>query len=192
MQRGARPPRERRLLDGLERIFLERGLRKVTVAELAAKLHCSRSTLYALAPSKEELFLLVLERLFDRIRRHGDQAAAATEDKAAKIVAVLRPAIEEFQGASRLFSYDLMHFASARELLERHQLNRRAWITDLIERGIREGVFRPVDSRLAFDLFLVAIRHVMESSFLAESKLTMSDALAQAEDLLLHGLLRPA
>ena len=74
--------REGHLLEGLEEIFLQEGFRRVAVGELAARLHCSRATLYALAPSKERLFLLVLERLLARIRgmgRAADRARAATQ-----------------------------------------------------------------------------------------------------------------
>ena len=56
-------PRGEQLLAQLEEIFFEQGYRRITVGALAARLRCSRATLYALAPSKEELFLRVLDRV---------------------------------------------------------------------------------------------------------------------------------
>ena len=45
--------RERVLLDELERIFFAEGLAHLSVADLAARLHVSRSTLYRLAAGKQ-------------------------------------------------------------------------------------------------------------------------------------------
>ncbi len=188
---GRRSAREEILLDSLETIFLERGLRGVTVGELASALRCSRATLYGLARSKEDLFLLVVDRLFERIRRKGDDAAEQAGTLQEKIVASLRPAVEELRRASRLFSGDLMSFPPARRLLERHQARRRASVMQLIEQGMREGIFRQVDPYLTVDLFLAAIRYVMQGEFLATTHLTVSDAISQAEELLLNGLIEP-
>lgn len=51
---GARTRRQEQVLDGLEEIFREEGFRRLTIGELATRLRCSRSTLYAMAPTKEE------------------------------------------------------------------------------------------------------------------------------------------
>ncbi|MFD6073446.1 TetR/AcrR family transcriptional regulator, partial [Amycolatopsis lurida] len=45
--------RQRALLSELEAVFLAEGFSQFTLDDLAARLHCSKSTLYALAPSKE-------------------------------------------------------------------------------------------------------------------------------------------
>ena len=70
-------PRREEILDELEAIFLAEGFRGLTVGTLAARLRCSRSTLYALAATKEELYLRVSDRILRRIGRARTTVGAA-------------------------------------------------------------------------------------------------------------------
>ena len=111
---AARPYSERQehLLDALEEIFLQEGFRSVAVGELAARLHCSRSTLYGVAPSKQRLFLVVLERLLARIR---ELAHAAYHDNCAvqeRVVRGMTPGVAELRKAGVLFFADIAGFDS--------------------------------------------------------------------------------
>jgi len=184
-------PRARDVVEGLEGIFLREGFRRVSVGDLAARLRCSRQTLYALAPSKEDLFLLVLERLLVRIRRLGNEAAAARQDVRERIVACVEPGVTELRDASRAFFADVASFPRAKRMLAEHQAARRRDISGLIEYGMRAKAFRGVHAHLAAEVILVAIRRSMEPGFLLEAGLSPSDAIAETEDLLLHGLLHP-
>ena len=67
-------PRQEQILDVLEELFVTKGFRAWTVDELVAEAQCSRKTLYELAPSKGQLFVLVLDRMW---RRLGEQARAS-------------------------------------------------------------------------------------------------------------------
>ena len=55
-------PRLERLLEELEHVFLHDGFLHFRTEELARRLHCSKRALYQIAPSREELFELVVER----------------------------------------------------------------------------------------------------------------------------------
>jgi len=189
---GPQPsPRALAVIEGLEGIFLREGFRRVSVGELAARLHCSRQTLYALAESKEELFLLVLQRLLARIRRAGNEAAAAREDVRERIVACVEPGVSELRDASRSFFADVASFPRAKRMLDEHQLARRRDISTLLDDGIRTRAFRGVHAELAAEIILAGVRRAMDPAFLLEAGLSPSDAIAEAEDLLLHGLLHP-
>jgi AcrR family transcriptional regulator len=59
--------RREELLDQVQSLILVEGFAQLRVGALAAHLSCSRSTLYKLAPSKDELIALV----FRAIRRQG-------------------------------------------------------------------------------------------------------------------------
>src|SRR5947199_3271301 len=70
-QQARRVPQDRQLtnrqsalLAELEELFLAEGFVRFTLDDLAAKTHCSKSTLYALAPSKEQLAVRVVARFF--------------------------------------------------------------------------------------------------------------------------------
>jgi hypothetical protein len=76
-------------------------------------------------------------------------------------------------------------------MLEEHQRERVEMGRDLIEEGIRKRILRGVHSRLVAEAMLAAVQRVMESEFLAEAGLSVSDAVEEVEDFLLHGLLNP-
>ena len=193
---GSPPPsghseREEHLLEALEEIFLQEGFRRVAVGELAARLHCSRATLYALAPSKERLFLLVLERLLERIRGMGRAAyadGAAAEDR---IVRGMAPGVTELRKSSVSFFADIASFAPAKRILADHQRARVDEACRTIEEEIRKGSVRGVHLRLVAEGMLAAIQRVMDPEFLTEAGLRMIEAVEEIEDLFLHGLLHP-
>jgi AcrR family transcriptional regulator len=185
-------PRGEQILDGLEEIFFADGFRRVRVGELAARLRCSRASLYALAPSKEELFLRVLDRVLSRIRRFGQQAAAKREDVRERIVALLSPGMSEMQAASSVFFSDIERLPSARRMLEDHQRMRLEETEAIIEQGIGQGKFRGVHTQLVAEVFMVAVQRVMDPRLLVENRLSAGEAIGEIEDLFLHGLLHPS
>jgi len=188
----AAPRRDREaLLDALEVRFLEVGLRATTIGELAAGLRCSRRTLYELAPSKEELFLLVIRRWLERVRQRGWQGALAHETPQGRIEAFLRPGVTETTRASAAFVADVQSYEPARTLLASHQRERVRFLRDLIEDGIAKGSFRPLHAQLVAEAMLLSITRIDDPAFLAEARLGFSDAFGELYELLLHGLFLP-
>src|SRR3954453_9782048 len=74
--RTARTRRRAELLDELVALVLAEGFAAFTLDELARRLRCSKSTLYGLAASKEQLVVAVVKRFFRR-------ATTAVEDRVA-------------------------------------------------------------------------------------------------------------
>lgn len=181
--------REERMLDALEEIFLEDGFRRVTIGELAARLRCSRTRLYALAPTKEDLFLRVVDRFLRRIRSLGDERLRAASDPVERIQAYLEPGVSETRSASATFSADVESFPPARRLFERHQRERTDGVSRLVAEGMRQGQFRGVHPDLVAEVMMVAVRRVMQPDFLARANLSMSEAFAEVGGLMRHGLL---
>lgn len=182
-------PRAQQTLAAVEEIFLRDGFRRVSVRELAARLRCSRRTLYELAPSKEELFVRVLEIFLQRIREEGDAAAAAAPDLAGRIEHYLRPGITEVARATNVFFADVAELPTAKRMLDEHQRRRIAGLRGLVSEGARRGIFRGLDPHLVAEVFIGAYRRVSQPDFLAASKLSITEAYAELSRLLRHGLL---
>ncbi|HSD09750.1 MAG TPA: TetR/AcrR family transcriptional regulator [Candidatus Binatia bacterium] len=181
--------RATRILDAIEEIFLTEGFRRVTVGELAARLHCSRRTLYELAGSKEDLFLMVLDRFLERIRRQGEVAAAAARDPAARIEAYLAPGIREVGRTRNTLFSDIAAFLPAKRMLDDHQRRRMKGVREIVVEGARRGIFRGLDPYLVAEVFTHAYRRVSQPDFLAAANLSLTEAYAELSRLLRHGLL---
>lgn len=136
-------PRHREVLDQLETLFLAQGFASFSVRELAAGVGCSRRTLYELAPSKDELVLVVLDRFLHRVGRTALDAIDPSQPAADQLRAYYRGG-RELQRQTVVFSEDLAHDPAVRRLLDRHFRYAMAVMEYLVEVGIRGGEFRPV------------------------------------------------
>ena len=180
--------RDEAMLDRLEDIFLSEGFRKVTVAQLASRLRCSRRTIYDLAPTKESLFLKVLERYLGRVRRMGDEAAAVAAAPDLAIVSYLRPAITETRKIGAAFSSDVAGFPAARKVWENHMHRRMGRLKGLVEQGVALGVFRRVNPILVAEVMEASTRRLKDPDFLAATGLSISEAFGELYQLLQLGL----
>jgi hypothetical protein len=142
-----------------------------------------------MAPSKPELFLLVLDRFLRRIRALGRERAAAEKDLGRRIEALLEPGITETRLASEAFSADVESFAPARRLMDEHQRERMQGLREIVEEGCRSGAFRGVHSMLVAEVMIAAVGRVREPDFLHQAGLSMSEAFAECSRLIRHGLL---
>jgi AcrR family transcriptional regulator len=187
---AASAPRHEELLDGLEHIFVREGYRRVTVGELAARLRCSRRSLYELAESKADLFLLVIERVLSRIERRGNDAVRNGTTATERFTALLRPGLEELSAATPAFFADIERLAAARKRLAHHQESRQRELRHLIAKGVRAGECRKVHAQLAAHAMLAAYRAVTESRFLTEVDASLGEAVGEVRDLFLYGLVQ--
>jgi AcrR family transcriptional regulator len=69
-----------RILDEAEELFRRRGYHTVTMREIAQAVGIRQASLYYHFPSKEQLFVAVTERLFERHRVGIEQAIEQNED----------------------------------------------------------------------------------------------------------------
>ncbi len=98
--------RQRELLDQLGGVF-DGGFADLTMAGLAARLNCSLRTLYELAPSRDELVLVVVDRNLWRIGRTAANAIAPDMAPLDALRAYLRAATEAVSGTTQAFARDL-------------------------------------------------------------------------------------
>jgi AcrR family transcriptional regulator len=120
------------LRDALIDIVLAEGFMDVQMSDLAARLNCSKSTLYAIAPSKEQLLVSVVRTFFrratDRVEAAVDPAAPAVD----RIGAYLTAVSVELAPASPAFFADLERFAPAGDIYRQNTQIAAARVQDLV------------------------------------------------------------
>ena len=162
----------------------------MTVEELASRLRCSRQTLYRVAPSKPEIFLAILDRFFSRIRAEGREAAYSGSDPMQRIEALLEPGITATVPASRSFTEDVDGYEPARLLLAEHQRERMQLLREIVEDGNSRGAFSGFHAHLVAEVMVAAVGRVSRPDFLAEARLSMSEAFDECSRLIRLGLAR--
>jgi AcrR family transcriptional regulator len=146
-------PRQREILDELEALVAKEGLADLTMAEIAARMNCSLRTLYGIAPSKDELVLIVVDRSLHRIGRAAIAGLDGAMSPLDALRAYLRAAHEAVQPTTAAFARDFARVPGATRLVDAHRSYLTAVAQSLLDRAVAEKQIRPVDT--------AAIAHVL-------------------------------
>lgn len=139
-------PRQREILDELEKLFAEDGFGELTMAEIAARMNCSLRTLYGIAPSKEELVLAVVDRRLRRIGRAALEPLRRDMPSLEALRLYLRAAHEAVQPSTAAYARELASIPGAGELLDAHEGFVVAVTRRLLDRAVERGEIEPVDT----------------------------------------------
>jgi AcrR family transcriptional regulator len=138
--------RQRELLDDLEKLVAKEGIGDLTMAEIAAQTNCSLRTLYGLAPSKDELVLMVVDRRLHRIGRAAVESLDPAMSPVDLLRAYLQAANEAVQPSTVAYSLELASIRGAKRLLDAHEGYVMSVTQSLLERAVEEGQIRSVDT----------------------------------------------
>jgi AcrR family transcriptional regulator len=189
VRRGA--VRRRQLFDQLVSLMLAEGFAAFTLDDLAARLHCSKRTLYSLAGSKEQLVRAAVVHFFRAATERVEAALAGYLEPADRIVGYLRAVAAELAPASAAFFTDLAEFAPAGEVYERNTRIAARRVTELIDSGVAEGAFRAVHPAFVADAVTSVMVRIQRRQVAAATGLADAQAYQQLAELVLHGLAVP-
>ncbi len=146
-----REHRREEIIDAAQKIFFQKGLITATMDEIAEAAELSKGTLYLYYKSKEDLYLAVMLRGID-ILNDMFSTVLASDQPTLKIIASLGEAYYQFFAQHRNY-FRMFHFFENPQFHKQvsegmlHSCagqNQKVWtiVTDLIKRGIDEGVIQ--------------------------------------------------
>jgi len=185
-------PRQKEICDQLEEIFLREGFRHLTIADLVDRLHCSRRTLYSLAPSREELVLAVLGRMMNHMGVEARARADACTDPGEAIAAYLDTGVRVWRRSSLAFHEDLESYLPTKHLYDRHLQIALEVLGNLVQRGIAQGTFRTLHPRLVAEILDASVDRIRQPDVLARAGVTESEAITELSRLFRRGLIAEA
>jgi AcrR family transcriptional regulator len=180
--------RQAELLDQLEGLFLAEGFARFTLDDLALRLRCSKSTLYTLATSKEQLALRVVKHFFRKATAAVEADTVTEADPALRVTAYLSAVARALAPASRAFHRDLDSFAPGREVYERNTAAAAERVRELITDGVAEGRFRDVHPALVADTVTTLMFRIGRGDTARATGLDDAAAYRELAALLLHGV----
>ncbi len=152
---------------------------RFTVDDIAARLGCSKRTLYVLADSKEQLATLGVRRFFRAATTQVENAIARVRAPGARVTRYLEAVAEALRPASAQFRRDVAHFPPARELYEQNTLAAARRVRVLIDEGITAGAFRQVSAVFVGEVVTATMRRITTGEVGAATGL--DDAAAYGE-----------
>ncbi|GAB2599669.1 TetR/AcrR family transcriptional regulator [Streptomyces capparidis] len=183
--------RQAELFDQLVALFLKEGFADFTLDDLAGRLHCSKSTLYALARSKEQLAVAVVKHFFRRAAQHVEERTARAADARDRVVAYLSAVARELRPASARFYADLAAFPPALEVYERNTRIAAGRVRELVDEGVRSGAFRKVHAAFVAEVVSASMVAIQRGEITHRAGLGDADAYEELASLLLHGIAAP-
>jgi len=184
------PARREALLDELVDLFLAEGFASFTLDELARRLHCSKSTLYAVAGSKEQLVVAVVRRFFARATQAVESRAADPVDHRERIEAYLLAVSEQLRPAGAAFFTDLAAFPPAAEVYARNTRTAARRVQQLVDEGVAAGTIRPVHASFVGAAVAQVMGAIHSGAISAETGLDDAAAYAELAALVVAGLAR--
>jgi AcrR family transcriptional regulator len=179
--------RQREILDQLGALF-DDGFAHLTMAGLAARLSCSLRTLYELAPSRDALVLMVVDRNLWRI---GHTAAEALDAEMAPLDALrayLRSATVAVAGTTPAFARDLASIPAGQRLNDAHSDYLVAVARSLLDLAAEQGIIGPVDTGAIARVMAGVGRDFARPEVISTLESSPKDAADAVVDVLLRGL----
>jgi AcrR family transcriptional regulator len=180
--------RQAELLDQLEELFLAEGFVRFTLEDLALRLHCSKSTLYTLAGSKEQLALRVIRHFFRKATDAVEAQTVTEADPALRVTAYLSAVARALAPAGAAFRRDLEFFVPGREVYERNTALAADRVRALIADGVAQGRFRDVHPALIADTVTTLMVRIGRGETARATGLDDAAAYRELAALLLHGI----
>lgn len=183
-------PRQLELQDALVELVLSSGFSALTVEDMAARLGCSKRTLYALAESKEQLALLVVRQFFRRATAAVEVALAGTRSPARRVTRYLEAVAEQLRPAGPAFRADMAAFAPAAELYEQNTAAAAARVRELIDEGTRAGAFRRVPAAFVGEVVTATMRRITSGEIGVATGLDDAQAYSELARLVVAAIRR--
>ncbi|WP_024875191.1 TetR/AcrR family transcriptional regulator [Saccharomonospora piscinae] len=189
---GPRTRRQQALLAELEELFLAEGFVSFTLDDLAAKLRCSKTTLYALAPSKEQLATTVVAHYFKGAAARIEARVAGIDDAASAVRTYLAGVSGELDRASAAFLADVAEFEPASAVYAFNSEAAARRIRQFIAHGVAQGAFRDAHADAIAEMAGILVEAIQSGAVGARARTSDAEAFEALAELLLGGLQRDA
>jgi len=184
--------RDRDILQELTRIFMESGFARYRMVDLATELRCSLRALYRLGSSKEDLFLVVLERIAFTYGRAAAEAVSEQMTALQAVDAYLRTGNEMvgiFQGQLGIDVAESPRAAARIDVCAAYGID---VVRALLDFAVERGEIRPVNTGALARMLAGAARDFARPEAMPLLQASPQEAANDMLDLVLEGLRRGA
>ena len=170
-------------------LILKQGFSDTSMEEIAQAAGVVKSTLYDYFPTKDHVLLFVFEEELDLLQGQAENVAARNIPVQEKLNKILEAQLEYLLNNKNFFIEISMQVPQLGPEVQKHIMNKRYAYQDLLrgilEQGVQEGAFRPVNTRLATRT-LLSIMEVLV--YTTRPTGTPREMLADALDIFMHGI----
>jgi len=186
----ARTPTARQLdlLDRLTDLLLAEGFAHLTLDQMAGRLRCSKTTLYALADSKDQLAVRVVGHFFRRCTTLVEARVSARRAPRRRLEAYLDAIAEALEPASRQFITDVAAFGPTRQTYRDNAVAAAARVRTLLEEAAAARAIATVDATFVSTWVGLTIEAIQRGEFAERAGLSDAQAFRELSRLVVRAL----
>lgn len=170
-------------------LFVEKGFHETSMQQVAAAAGLGKSTLYDYFQTKDEILVFLVEEEVAGFTQRTNQILQQPVGVVKKLRQIMLMHLEYMtQNKAFYIKLTLEIMRLGQESQARIQVKRHAYqdiFRSLIEQGIRDGAFRPVDPMLAARLLYTALTPIV---FTTRPTGTPQEMMEEAFEMLMRGI----
>jgi AcrR family transcriptional regulator len=171
------------LLEQLIELYLAEGFLAFGMGDLAARLRCSRTTLYLVASSKEQIIVTAVRRYFRRAAERIEERVEAEPDSGRRLQVYLAAVSDELAPASAQFHADIADYRPAHELYQENTRRAAQRVQDIVAAAVTAGTVRPVNARFVGAAVAEVMTAIQAGRIEAAAGLTDAEAYRALSDM---------
>jgi len=188
LSKGAR--RKEDIIKITAQLFSEKSYHDVTMDDIAEKVGVAKGTIYLYFQSKEKLYLEILEDRHEAIESLLEKETAKSDPAPQKLIKILRIIFSFYRenlDVLRILSRDETHLIREHyEFTEHWRLRRLKLYEKILEKGVKEGSFRPTNIKLTAQIIFGLVRSVM---FFYETDRSAEETAEEVFSVIARGIL---
>lgn len=179
-------PRQRALFEKLLSQFLDHGFADFTIDSAARDLRCSKTTLYALGATRDDIVRRIVISFFEQVAARTEASLHNHSSYSAQFTAYFQAIVQALAPASPAFMSDLGTDPVGQEVFAKNTDVALQRINKILAAGVASGEFRTVATTFVARIADDTMHQIRLGHF--EDILPAQDAYRELGDLLLHGL----
>ncbi|AZO95878.1 TetR/AcrR family transcriptional regulator [Halocella sp. SP3-1] len=180
------------ITDAALRLFADRGYAETSMSSIAEEAGVSKGTLYLYFSSKEEMFREMIETGFEvMLKQIG---SLVKKDRPVKelvydYIRISHDFCEENKEVSRIIADNFAKVISDefKERMDEQLAEMLSYLRILIERGIKEGVFKTINTEFML-IYLLRVVTVFHERMFMEMKITPEEKIDTLYKLIMRGI----
>ncbi|MDQ6660000.1 MAG: TetR/AcrR family transcriptional regulator [Chloroflexota bacterium] len=182
----------RRILDAAEEVFAEKGYHDTAIDDIVHAAAMSKGGFYFHFPSKQAIFLALLQALTPRLISAVEQAISEESTSVARLDAALRTVLDTFSRHRRLTKILLIEAVGLGHGFEKQLIEVRAEFAGVIQKyldqAIDAGEIAPVDTKITALAWLGAVNEIVTRWLIIGDPEHLEDVIPALRGILLRSV----
>ena len=170
-------------------LILKQGFTGTSMQEIAEAAGVGKSTLYDYFPTKDHVLLFVFEEELDVFQEQAESMAARDIPVQEKLNKILEAHLETLLNNKNFFTEISLQVMQLGQVVQQRIMKKRYAYQDLLravlDQGVREGIFRPVNTRLAARAMIETMEVLV---YTTRPTGTPREMLGDVLDIFMHGI----